>query len=111
MYLNADSDNYKDEFDLFVGTDLSAANNLNILAEMLVRRIRSTDDVDLIEGRIGYRYRPVDNLYTILGMGYGFNNSNPEFRFFLSFTFAYPSKKKEIKKIYEEEHRSKNISD
>ncbi|MBF0342660.1 MAG: hypothetical protein HQL06_00365 [Nitrospirae bacterium] len=93
----------KSEWDMLLGTELSAANNINILAELSIRKSHFSNRFDFMEGRLGYRYRPLKYLYTTLGAGYEFRSRTPELRFLLSITFVYPYKEPEIKRLYEEE--------
>ncbi len=93
LYFIPDRGDLKHEIDFLVGADLSAAHNLNILTEVLVKKSHFSHKIDSIEGRLGYRFRPADFLFTTLGAGYDFKNRNPELRLFLSFTLLYPSKK------------------
>ncbi len=103
FYHDTENSDLHEELDLRLGFDLSATHNLNLLGEVLIKNSHFTSNVDSIEGRIGYRYRPADFLYTNFGLGYDFKNRSPELRLFLSFTFTYPEKKAEVKRIYEQE--------
>lgn len=96
----------KKEVDFFVGTDLSAANNLNVLLEVLVKKSHFSSGIDVIETRLGYRYRPMDFLYTTLGGGYDFKNNEHGFKVFLNVTVVFsPGKVLEKKRIYEYEQQ------
>ncbi len=91
------------EVALLAGLDFAAAHNFKILAELYSKTSFKTGKVESVEGRIGYRIKTTDTIYTTVGAGFDFKNRNPEARFMFSVTFVAPSKKKEIKKIYEEE--------
>ena len=93
----------EEEISMLAGIDFAAANNFKLLAELYTRKSHDSENVDLIEGRFGYRIRTTDFIYTTIGAGFDFKNRNPEYRIFFSVAFMYPSERKEIKKIYEEE--------
>ncbi len=92
-----------DEVSFLAGLDFAAAHNFKILAELYCNKRHESDDVDLVEGRIGYRVKTTEFIYTTFGVGVDLKDGNPESRIMFSVTFLSPSKKKEIKKIYEEE--------
>jgi len=96
-------DKLYDELSFLAGLDLAAANNFNILTELYWRKSHYSEKIDSIEGRIGYRIKTTDSIYTTLGAGFDFKNRNPETRIMFTVTFLSPSEKKKIKKIYEEE--------
>ncbi|MBF0590707.1 MAG: hypothetical protein HQL02_01330 [Nitrospirae bacterium] len=103
FYFSPFDKSLKNEWNMLLGTDMSAANNVNILAELDIKKSHFASKFDFMEGRLGYRYRPLKYLYTTLGTGYEFKNRQPNVRIFLSFTFVYPYKEPEIKRLYEEE--------
>ena len=82
---------------------LAASHNFRILAELYCKTGYQSGKVDLVEGRIGYRIKTSESLYTTVGVGFDFKNRNPETRLMFSVTFIPQSKKKEIRKIFEEE--------
>ena len=94
---------FDNEVALLAGLDFAASHNFKILAELYSKTSFKTGKVESVEGRIGYRIKATDSIYTTVGAGYDFKNRNPETRLMFSVTFVSPSKKKEIKKIYEEE--------
>ncbi|KJR40078.1 hypothetical protein MCHI_004024, partial [Candidatus Magnetoovum chiemensis] len=98
-----DREDLENEIDFLIGTDLSVSHNNNILAELVVKKSHYSTKIDTLEGRLGYRYNPVDFLYTTLGTGYDFKDREPKFRFFLSITVIYPPHRDRVKMIYEEE--------
>ncbi|MBF0565334.1 MAG: hypothetical protein HQK89_08830 [Nitrospirae bacterium] len=93
----------KTEIDVLLGSELKVANNISIIAELDTKKSHFSNSFDYMEGRLGYRYRPLDFLYTTLGAGYEIRRRNPDIRIFLTFTFIYPQKKVTLKHIYEEE--------
>jgi hypothetical protein len=93
----------EEEISMLAGLDFAAANNFKLLAELYTRKSHDKENIDLIEGRFGYRIRTTDFIYTTIGAGYDFKNRNPEYRIFFSVSFLYPPERKEIRKIYEEE--------
>jgi len=92
-----------DEVSLLAGLDFSAAHNFNILTELYCKKSHYSDKIDSIEGRIGYRIKTTDYIYTTLGAGFDLKNRTPDTRIMFMVTFLSPSEKKKIKKIYEEE--------
>jgi len=94
---------FDNEVALLAGLDFAAAHNFKILAELYSKTSFKTGKVESVEGRIGYRIKTTDSIYTTVGAGFDFKNRNPETRLMFSLTFVSPLKKKEIKKIYEEE--------
>lgn len=93
----------EDEVSFLAGLDFAAAHNFKILAELYCKKSHESEEFDLIEGRIGYRVKTTESIYTTFGAGVDFKDGNPESRIMFSVTFLSPSEKKEIKKIYEEE--------
>ncbi|MBM4141152.1 MAG: transporter [Nitrospira sp.] len=94
---------HNDEIALLTGLDFAAAHNFKILAELICKKSHDSNEFDSIEGRIGYRIKTTDNIYTTLGLGFDLKNNNPEYRLMLSVSFLLPYEKKKIKKVYEEE--------
>jgi hypothetical protein len=93
----------EDEVSLLTGLDLSAAHNLNILTELYCKKSHYSKEIDSIEGRIGYRIKTTDYIYTTLGAGFGLKNRTPATRIMFMVTFLSPPDRKKIKRIYEEE--------
>ncbi|MBV6342354.1 MAG: hypothetical protein SFH39_11030 [Candidatus Magnetobacterium sp. LHC-1] len=103
FYFSPFGKSLKGEWNVLLGTDMPAANNVNFLTEVYIKKSHFANNIDFVEGRLGYRYKPLKYLYTTLGTGYEFKSRQPNIRVFLSFTFVYPYKEPQIKKIYEEE--------
>ncbi|MEW6002410.1 MAG: hypothetical protein AB1638_07175 [Nitrospirota bacterium] len=93
----------EDEISFVTGLDFAAAHNFKILAELLCKKSHFSKEIDQVEGRIGYRIKTTDIIYTTVGAGFDFKKRNPEYRIIFSISFVPPPKKKKIKKIYEEE--------
>ena len=93
----------EDEVTFLAGLDFAAAHNFKILAELFCRKSHNAGRLNTVEGRIGYRIKTADFIYTTVGAGFDFKNRNPETRLMFSVSFVTPPKKEEIKKIYEEE--------
>jgi len=93
----------KDEIELRIGLDLAAAHDFNILTEMIVKKSHYSENIDLLEGRFGYRVKLSVSSYATVGIGYDFKNREPAWRLFLNFNIFYPSIHKKIRKIYYEE--------
>jgi hypothetical protein len=94
---------FEKEFIYGAGLDFSASHNVKILAELYSKKSYDPDKFDSIEGRIGYRIKAADMLYTTLGASFDLKNKSPDYRIMFSLTFLYPYEKKVIKRIYEEE--------
>lgn len=94
---------HNDEFSFLAGLDFAASHNFNFLAELIAKKSHDSHHFDSTEGRIGYRIKTTDMIYTTLGLGFGLTNKNPEYRLMLSVSFLLPYEKKKIKKVYEEE--------
>lgn len=93
----------KKELTFLAGLDFSAAHNFKLLSELVVRKGHDSSDIDLIEGRVGYRIKTTDSIYTSFGAGFDFKKRNPETRLMFTVTFVSPPEKKKIKKLYEAE--------
>ncbi|TAN43146.1 MAG: hypothetical protein EPN25_01490 [Nitrospirae bacterium] len=93
----------KSEVSFSGGIDFSAANNLNLLGELVIKKGHTTKEYDQVETRLGYRIKTTDFLYTTLGVGIDLKDKGPEYRFILSVSLTSPHKKTVIKRIYEEE--------
>lgn len=91
------------EVDFMLGSELQAANNLSILTEVQTKKSSDINKFDYWDAKIGYRFRPLDFLYTTLSAGYGFKTRYPDLHVFLSFTIISPPAGKILKYIYEEE--------
>jgi hypothetical protein len=103
FYFVPGSSQYKKEIDFLAGLDFAAAHNFKLLAELSCKKSSFSSKVDSIEGRIGYRIKTTDYIYTTFGVGYDFKNRSPESRVMFSVTFLSPKEKKKVKEIYEEE--------
>lgn len=94
---------FDEELILGAGLDFSASHNVKILAELYSKKSHDSEKFDSLEGRIGYRIKAADMLYTTLGAGFNLMTKSPDYRIMFSMTFLYPYEKRVIKKIYEEE--------
>ncbi|MDI6891150.1 MAG: hypothetical protein QMC83_09500 [Thermodesulfovibrionales bacterium] len=92
-----------EEIILGAGLDFAAAHNVKILAELYSKKSHDSKEFDSLEGRVGYRIKTTDLIYTTLGAGFDLKNRGPEYRIMFSVTFLLPSEKKTIKRVYEEE--------
>jgi hypothetical protein len=101
LYFRPDKETLQDEYDAAVGADLSVSHGIDILAELVFKKSHFTRELDLVEGRIGYRYKPTDYFYTTFGVGTDMYHGNPNFRIFITATFLYPGNKTKIKHIEE----------
>jgi hypothetical protein len=91
---------YKDDLTFAAGLDFSAAHNFKLLAEIYGKRSYE-GDFDKVEARFGYRIVTADNVFTTIGAG--FDLKNPQYRLFLTITYHFRFKKKEVQKINEED--------
>ncbi|MBF0466065.1 MAG: hypothetical protein HQK88_14040 [Nitrospirae bacterium] len=103
LYYVPFKEDLRNEIDILLGSDYPIAHNLNLLTELYLKKSYYVNSFDYFEGRIGYRFRPLDFLYTTLGVGYDFMRSRPDVRIFLNFTVVYPHKEPVYNRIYEEE--------
>ncbi len=92
-----------DEITFLGGIELSAAHNFKMLAEILTRKSHFSNEYDQTEVRFGYRIKTTDSIYTTIGIGTDLNKRSPEYRILISLSYTSPEKKKEIRKIIEEE--------
>ena len=97
------SGSLKNEVSFSGGIDFSAANNFNLLGELIVKKGYNTNQYDHVETHFGYRIKTTDYIYTTIGVGLNLKEKSPEYRFLLSVCVTTPHKKMEIKRIYEEE--------
>jgi hypothetical protein len=93
----------ENEVTFLAGLDFSAAHNFKLLSELVVRKSHDSTDIDLIEGRLGYRIKTTDSIYTSFGAGFDFKRRDPQTRLMFTVTFVSPPEKKKIKKLYEVE--------
>lgn len=103
IYEKPGDGSFEDEVSFLAGIDFSASHNFKLLGELSCKKSHDSESVDLVEGRIGYRFRTTDRIYTSFGAGFDFKNRNPETRLMFSVTFLTPQKKTEVRKIFEEE--------
>jgi hypothetical protein len=103
LYYVPFKEDLRSQIGVLFGTDYPIAHNLNLLSEVYLKKSHLANNFDYFEGRIGYRFKPVDFLYTTLGIGYEFMKSSPDIRIFLNFTLFYPRKEPVYNRIYEEE--------
>jgi Putative MetA-pathway of phenol degradation len=91
---------FKNDLTFAAGLDFSASHNFKILGEFYSERSYE-GSVDKVEARFGYRIVTADNVFTTIGAG--FDLKNPQYRLFLTLTYHFPFKKKEVRKINEED--------
>ena len=103
FYEKPGSNKPEEELSLLTGIDFAAAHNFKFLAELYVRKGHYSDKIDVVEGRVGYRLKTTESIYTTFGAGFDFKNRNPETRVIFTVTFLAPKEKKKVQKIYEEE--------
>ncbi|QWR78142.1 hypothetical protein [Candidatus Magnetomonas plexicatena] len=103
LYYVPFKEDLRNEIDILLGSDYPIAHNLSMLTELYLKKSHLGNSFDYFEGRIGYRFKPLDFLYTTLGVGYEFMKNTPDVRVFLNFTVVYPHKEQIYNRIYEEE--------
>ncbi len=85
------------------GVDFAAANSFSILSEIIIKKDHTTQRYNDIETRFGYRIKTMDFMYTTIGVGFNLWDRTPAYRLMVSLSLISPVKKKEIRRIYEEE--------
>ena len=103
FYERPGSGELREEITFLGGIEFSAAHNFKMLGELLVRKSHFSNEYDQVEARFGYRIKTTDFIYTTIGMGTDLNKRTPEYRILISLSYTSPEKKKEIRKIIEEE--------
>jgi len=103
FYEKPGTNRLEEELSLLTGIDFAAAHNFKFLAELYVRKGHDSEKVDVVEGRVGYRLKTTESIYTTFGAGFDFKNRNPETRVIFTVTFLAPKEKTNVQKIYEEE--------
>jgi hypothetical protein len=93
----------QNEITFLGGIEFSAAHNFKVLGEILARSSHFSNEYDQVEARFGYRFRTTDSIYTTFGLGVDLKRRSPEYRILISLSYTPPEKKKELKKIFEEE--------
>lgn len=93
---------FDDELALMGGIEFAASHDFQLLSELCSKKSYS-GRLDHVELRIGYRIITVENLFTTVGMGFDLKNRTPEYRLIFSVSYIFPSDRKSIKRIYEEE--------
>jgi hypothetical protein len=102
FYEEPGNKNFKKEFILGAGLDFAAAHNVNILFEIYSKKSHDSNNLDSVEGRVGYRRKAAEMIYTTIGGAFDLIHKDPTYRVMLSVTFLSPHKKRAIK-VYEEE--------
>jgi hypothetical protein len=89
LYSEPFDDFYNEQIEIILGANLRAAHDLDILAELYMVDDYYSEEFETYEGRLGYRIKTTDYLYTVLGAGYEFKNRDPEFRLMVSFNLIF----------------------
>ncbi len=89
LYSEPFDDSYNEQMEFIFGLAFSASHDFDIIAELYAVDNYAEDGFETIEGRLGYRIRTSDNVYTVLGAGYDFQGRDPEFRIGVSFNFLF----------------------
>jgi hypothetical protein len=103
LYERAGTGSIKDEISFLGGVEFAAAHNFKLLGEFIARKGTDSNEYDQLEARFGYRLKTADSFYTTIGIGTDFKNRTPQYRVLVSFSYVPSSKKKVIKRIFEEE--------
>lgn len=83
------SDN-DDELIAAGGLDFSASKNVVLLSEIYFKSSRNPLSSSLLEARLGYRARLSESISSSVGLGFGLDSREPEYRVMVLFTFNYP---------------------
>lgn len=89
VYSRPFDDSFEDQIEIVAGFGLRASHDFDIVAELYSVNSYFSNDFDTVEGRIGYRIKTTENIYTLIGGGYDFKNRDPEFRLLVSFNFIF----------------------
>jgi hypothetical protein len=92
LYSEPFDDAFNEQIEVILGANLKTSHDLDILAELYMVDSYYDESFETYEGRLGYRIRTTDYLYTVLGAGYEFKNRDPEFRLIVSFNFIFGNK-------------------
>jgi hypothetical protein len=103
FYVKPGTAHLHDEVNLLGGIEFSAAHNFKILSEIIVKKNHEKNKENQIEGRIGYRIKTTEYIYTTFGTGWDMKARSPEYRIFMSVNFTTSKENKQIKKVIEEE--------
>ncbi len=103
LYFEPAESGLEEEIEVNLGASLAVAHGFKAIGDLVFVKSHYSERIDRIEGRIGYRVSLSEALTGSVGVGYDFKNREPEWRFFLSFSLHYPEKKREIRRIYEED--------
>lgn len=98
IYTKPSSSSLKDEIVITGGFDFSASHRFDIIGEIYALKPHNTDSFDIVEGRLGYRLKTTDYIYTTIGVGTDFKNRTPEYRLFFSIS-VLPFKEKETEEV------------
>lgn len=102
FYSRPGTKRFNDDITFAAGIDFSAAHTFKILAEIYGKKSYS-GNLDRLEARFGYRFLTTENLFTTFGLGWDLKNRTPEYRLLFSVSYLFPSEKKKIERIYEQE--------
>ena len=91
-----------DQYNLNLGSELAITHDSTFLAELVGRKSYFSNNIQLLEWRVGYRIATLENLYTTLGAGFNIERRAPDYRLLFSISIILPKKKKDLQKIYEE---------
>jgi hypothetical protein len=94
---------FEEEIRFSAGVDFSAAHDFNVLGEIYGRKSFFSDDTDQLEVRIGYRLLAGEGFYTTLGVGFGLDDREPEYRVMASLSLLLPRIEGPIERVLEEE--------
>lgn len=89
IYSEPFDDDFENQFEIILSVALRAAHDFDVIAELYALNSYFNDEFDTVEGRLGYRIKTTENIYTVLGAGHDFKNDDPTFRLMVSFNFIF----------------------
>lgn len=104
FYYMPSNPSMKDAVELRLGLDLSAAHGFNVLSELIIKKSHFADDIDVVEGRLGYRSAISSNSFATAGVGFDLKNRAPGLKVFFLYSIFIPKKIIKIKRIFEQEN-------
>lgn len=88
IYTEPFDGDFDEKIEFIFSVALRASHDFDIIAELYAVDTFFNNEFDSFEGRLGYRIKTADNIYTVLGAGHDFKNADPQFRLLVSFNFV-----------------------
>lgn len=90
-----------EQYNVNLGAELAVTHDSKVIAELVGRKQYFSNQIDLLEWRLGYRIATLENVYTTIGAGFNMRNNASEYRMLFSVSFILPYDNKKVEKIYE----------